>query len=1568
MAHDQPTEVRPLWQDNTDRSVRMPVAPRPFVTRILLVVTGLFIATAAAAGMLCWLVGTPQTHFVSCWVTRFRDPTIPPNPAADCDRLALQHGNYFVRSDVASMPVQSRFLMAQQLDALEENNRSESVVLYVATYAIVDAAGKIVLLTSDYDPGQPSSGLPLSDVLRSLKKSPARHKLLVLDISWPDLLPAITGGAGDVAAALPGELRAMPDTRRLVLCSCSPGQVALTSETLGRSVFGYYFEQAIRGDADQYNRNRFEDGRVTVHEAARLLAARVDRWAMHNRASRQTPILLGEGEDFDLAVYDVKPLVSPAPTKLPKYPEWLLDGWKLREQWLADGTSRLTPRLFQQLEAHLLRIERRWRFEHSDEEVKLAWQSTCADLKRIVVQYSNHASGPAPPSLAAVVAAGHIPDPKARGAVSTLMEGLNAAQPTGKPADRQATIQKLLAQFDKQTKEIAKIDVALAVFDAAVSDTRCEPDQLNVLAGILKQDQSSDQWIETRFLGRLTMLASSLPGGMWNSSQASRLLRAVQQSERAFCHSDAMPWTAEQLEAAAQSRHNAEFRFWSPAYVPVRAAEHAIRDAESCIEDAAAHQEIFVDAWTTYAHAMGTLPWFSRYVNRYPAGMAAWTSAVNGTANLAELLESQALSSPKRSASDSDLEVIRRATKDARAAMVAVLSPFDSSSVDRLVQRCQNEDARPNVFCEIDAVLDTPLLKAADRAKLWLARASLACRFHDRLASLDYDDATRERLTPVLSGYDPVAAMREEAALAALRSRVSLDLLRLGGVALDTKLEAVLEDNGSQITCEQADAIATLWHGGLRKQIEATRKVGRQDRLSRVFPPLRPMGLLDNVDTNPTLHLITMQRQELWAWQADRYRYETRDGVDPEFYARLAVQYAPYIKKSTIPSLQIDGPTEVTGLLPEMPPLHLSIPWAINGDPKVAPSVTMDILNPAGPGLSIQPSSGADAHSASSPTRLDVSLLRQSKFPPFPPQGFVVVWSIHGRTYHRRIDVPALADQSHLTVLLSPNPKKPEPTVDRIQLRSNPVPTGFHLYVRNGGAKPRTVVVELSTGAMCPAPLEISPSQAIAVTFAPSGVVAQGTDAQPAKAGEKELSQLDGPLKVVVRDASTHQELSSAVFPIEIVEPRQFVIVDKVRFTPKDDKHNRLEVELHENGQMPGPPCQVQLIVDAADVPGLIGMGDGVFQGKLPENGEPLTLFARNLQLADGIAEQGSFSLTIDGIPRTIVFDTTFARSGNATTPIEAIRPALRLSAPPTGQSGKPFSVRIETDYAPATATLEIGLGRKTSGDRLEMDSVVRLLGGRQHRIGFSSAGKNGSLMFNALISDWNVPLDTSGIVGHRTLQVRLLTAEGREIAKASQEVVLGDRPPQGLAFENVPKMASNKRPLGLAASALQSIPETSNVIFFVGKPENDAVPKGAVSAPGKPDANSQVWSGQIQLKPTVKGTIPISAQFTNAAGLSSFVTTEIDVTDADLGGGKIRGKVLEGNIPQSGLEVVLADSKGAPQAKATTAADGSFSFESLKPGSYVASASKPTSGRRGAATVEVTGESTVGATIELWL
>src|SRR5205823_385580 len=120
----------------------------------------------------------------------------------------------------------------------------------------------------------------------------------------------------DVAARVKDDLAAVPDSRRQVLCVCSPGQKSLGSEDLNRSVFGYYLEQGLGGWADGYNPEGIRDGRVSVHELAAFLQARVDRWAVLNRSSRQTPVLLGLGEDWELVALDhgkARPEVGLAP-------------------------------------------------------------------------------------------------------------------------------------------------------------------------------------------------------------------------------------------------------------------------------------------------------------------------------------------------------------------------------------------------------------------------------------------------------------------------------------------------------------------------------------------------------------------------------------------------------------------------------------------------------------------------------------------------------------------------------------------------------------------------------------------------------------------------------------------------------------------------------------------------------------------------------------------------------------------------------------------------------------------------------------------------------------------------------------------------------------------------------------------------------------------------------------------------------------------------------------------------------------------------------------------------------
>src|SRR5205085_1754531 len=122
----------------------------------------------------------------------------------------------------------------------------------------------------------------------------ARRQLLVLDFMAPATDPRL-GLPDDAAADVQADLDAVPDDRRLVLCAASPYQTTLASPEMGRTVFGWYFEQGLRGWADGYGPDGRRDGQVTATELAEFVRARVARWAWRNRQTRQLPVLLGNG-------------------------------------------------------------------------------------------------------------------------------------------------------------------------------------------------------------------------------------------------------------------------------------------------------------------------------------------------------------------------------------------------------------------------------------------------------------------------------------------------------------------------------------------------------------------------------------------------------------------------------------------------------------------------------------------------------------------------------------------------------------------------------------------------------------------------------------------------------------------------------------------------------------------------------------------------------------------------------------------------------------------------------------------------------------------------------------------------------------------------------------------------------------------------------------------------------------------------------------------------------------------------------------------------------------------------
>ena len=346
--------------------------------------------------------------------------------------------------------------------------------------------------------------------------------------------------------------------------------------------------------------------------------------------------------------------------------------------------------------------------------------------------------------------------------------------------------------------------------------------------------------------------------------------------------------------------------------------------------------------------------------------------------------------------------------------------------------------------------------------------------------------------------------------------------------------------------------------------------------------------------------------------------------------------------------------------------------------------------------------------------------------------------------------------------------------------------------------------------------------------------------------------------------------------------------------------------------------------------------------------------------------EEGLIYLTLDGRPRTYVFRTTFMRSGDAVTAAPETGPALRLHAPQAALAAPRFAVGVEVDNAPPGATLEIGLGQLRDG-RFEAEEVRRFSSPQNSRIGFRP---DGGLTFEAAVSDWIAVFDARRIVGRRELRARLLDRDGAEIRTAFQPVSLDDLPPEGLSFVDPPKRARKDGPLPLTATA-RSASGVARATFFLGKPIDHKIPPNAVTFPARPtDPDRTTWAAVLPLKAEKAGPIDVSVEAVNAAGLTSFATTTIELTDADPGAndpGRIEGAVYEGSVVQPSLDVVLRDDKGVEKARAKTNTDGKFVFEKVLPGPYALTVEKTATKRYGTANVTVeAGKTAPGVEIKL--
>jgi hypothetical protein len=1565
---------------------------RPGVRRAIYILVLLMLALGAGfVGLLFWIKPLPNPEFIPLWVTQYRSGHIPLPAQTARDRLALHRGNYFPRWTEEAPAGGERHALVRDLLALDRIGSRDSVVVYLSARATRDAKGQVIVLPADMDPDQPQTGLPLSKVLEALGNCPARHRLLVLDIMRPVADARLGALADDVAEGVEKEVQAAADPGLLVLCACSAGQVSLASEALGRSVFGYYLEEGLRGWADGHGETGKRDGHISARELATFVRARVDRWAVRNRETRQTPVLFGSAPDFLLCSLEkARPEGHVAEPDLPKYPKSLLIAWKKHDQLWQDGAYRLAPHQFRQAQALLLRAESAWRGGEAlgtvESEQLAAFETVLGEIAK-----ARTVPRPEPQSLALAADFGETADPvmdKGLRALQAKLKGAARDPKTGEPREHL----ELASAFATQIEGLPAFARARPVFEAVTAEERPTRETLLPLEAVLRhRTELQPRYVETLVLRRLAELAAQAGDSPWPTQTVRRLLEVTRKGERAAAQPRAFAWNADLLERAAQARHEGEVLFWARGYGSVADADRLFQQADGLYQTALTQADLVHRGLEALDEAMAFLPAYVPYLDRAPQQQKTWEDAVLAARDLYPLLRPPGQEAP------GDLTVIQDRTEALRRSLRLLHEPFAAEQLERLARRSRLPRPELSVLAEIDALLRTPFVPAEHRAALWQGARELERRVHRRTVDLDRDDDQLQQATAAEPDVDRERARQRVDEGANRRAEASLALLELAGLSPArlrplrdglTGARRAAKEKGRADWHPLGQALRLAWARQLAAQIEADPAPAAQDRLSRLLGPLDRVRALDEQEHTPAVRLLRQQEAALLGWLADRYRYQARDYREARldgalasaerFYDQAARAYRAELPPQ--PYAELSGGPPLERLTPNRPRGEYRVQVRLHGTAKSAGPLPFAVLLPDSAWLKVSPDAAslkpARAKDDSAGVRaaevpLDVELkagAEAARVP--PPRGFLVQARVGDRAFHSRVDVPLYATADRLELLLSTDPDVAEPPLGEIRLRPGKVRQAFYVHLRNHTDKPRKVIVEVKSGDPLVEPVAVA-------LVAPKRDTVRVPLGKPLEKLPAELPEFQGPLTLRLLDADTRELLDERAYRVDVANPREYVRLSGARFTPGDGANkysNTLAVQLAVTAPPGGPKIPAELVLPPEHIPGLLSAKAGVFRGTLPSTGvpepEPLTLFASKLELAQGAEEDGAAYVHVDGYERAFVLRTTFARRGDPTTPRTESRPAVRVRTAHFLRGGTDTGVALEVDNAPDGATVEFTLGQLRGGRFVPDLPPLKLPEGRRRQIGLTPFGPGGGLLFEASVKDWVVPLDTSKILGRRDLRVRLLNADGREIARALERVTVSDSGPDRVRLIEVPRKAQRGTELVLKAVGRDDEAGIKEVLFFVGRPVDKKLPPNTTPVPGQAlDAGRTTWAGKLPLPADRKGPTDVSVQFINRAGLSTFDTATLELTETDpakTGPGKIRGRVLEGPRPQSGLHVVLTDEKNKEKTRTKTAEDGTFEFPAVEPGRYRVWAFKPESQRRGMQPAVVEANKTTNVQIPL--
>jgi hypothetical protein len=869
-----------------DGNVRQTAKGTSRGTQIVLLTVVLLILVGAVIGFLLWPSPFQAPYFLSLAITEYSAKQLPVSAFAEQDSDALlRHFPEGNRKE--AFQSQQRDLLLRELAELK-SRKDQAVVVYFRVQAVV-RNHDVYLLPGDAKPDQSESWLPFGEFLDAVDLCPAPHKLLLLDVVTAGEDPSFGLLNGDLSEAIQDQLQARPTEGLLVLCACDRHQRSLISEELQRSVFAYYLNLGLSGWADGYGPSGKRDARITVRELADFVRDRVDRWAIRNRQTRQTLLLLGEGADFPLVVVENdRPPQEDLPT-IDFDQNWLSPAWELRDQWWKDETFRLAPLAFRKLEAEVLRAEGQGRGGRDPDRVALTLVPEVRAARDQVRKARALASPSIVPKFYSLAQARPKVDAEMVATLRALLEQLDVAPPA-----EQAQVEK---DFFKKIKDkITYPEFAAVVFELACDDGSLPTKaRITRLAALLKGFSTQPQrlFTETILLEKLADFRVSAE--KWPVEPVRQLLLTIRDEERVAAGDPrALQGLLRLQTEASKKRRAAESLFFKGNWDK---ATPMLTDARSQCQKSLSDLEVLKEAQRVFDESSVLLPATAFSYRDEKDGNAfslydSWSGAAKSMRSLLDLLNRTSDDTPPA------IDEIRRVASELQDQLAALRRPYALKSWQSLVEK--TDQAGPPQYLVIEGLLKSPCLASAERTQLLKVKNQIGERLV--IDTLELDRSESARATDEVEKFAKKGDGETKGATPAVAQNAARrigELFQLAGISgIDSLIQGleVMSKPGSRIDGNRwqqlNDRVREVQFKELPLQLNKESRLEVQERLALALSPFQEIDFTNQ----PTAKRRLQEARVYWRWLSERYDAESNalagEEVYQEFYRQAAQEYS----------------------------------------------------------------------------------------------------------------------------------------------------------------------------------------------------------------------------------------------------------------------------------------------------------------------------------------------------------------------------------------------------------------------------------------------------------------------------------------------------------------------------------------------------------------------------------------------------------------------------------------------------------------------------------------------------